>query len=230
MKPWNAVIFDIDDTLYDQMEPFREACRVVLGSKGVDAEALYHTRSKRGMEALQKVTDGLWTMEQNHIYRTKAGCADLGIAISDEEALRFQQVYADAQLRLQVSPVMEQVLNLCVDRGWMPGVITNGPSEHQRKKFHTLRLERWIAEERILVSGDCGYLKPAREIFDLAAETFRLEPAKTLYVGDSYDHDILGAVRAGWQCYWLNRRTLPIPPDCPTPYVGSETDLLSFLG
>ena len=94
MKPWNTVIFDIDDTLYDQMVPFRKACEAVLGGKGLDAEALYSARGKRGMEALQKVTDGLWTMEQNHIYRTKAGCADLGVAISDEEALRFQQVYA----------------------------------------------------------------------------------------------------------------------------------------
>ena len=124
MKPWNTVIFDIDDTLYDQMVPFRKACEAVLGGKGLDAEALYSARGKRGMEALQKVTDGLWTMEQNHIYRTKAGCADLGVAISDEEALRFQQVYAKAQQQLRISPIMAQVLDICTRENWNPGIIT----------------------------------------------------------------------------------------------------------
>ena len=229
MKPWNTVIFDIDDTLYDQMVPFRKACEAVLGGKGLDAEALYSARGKRGMEALQKVTDGLWTMEQNHIYRTKAGCADLGVAISDEEALRFQQVYAKAQQQLRISPIMAQVLDICTRENWNPGIITNGPADHQRKKFLTLRLDRWILPERVVVSGDCGFLKPAREIFDLAAEKFGLDPKKTLYVGDSYEHDILGAADAGWNCYWLNRRDLPIPSDCPTPFVGSELAFLKFI-
>jgi len=229
MHPWNAVIFDIDDTVYDQMEPFAAACRMVLGDRVADPSALYHTRSKRGMEALQKVTDGQWTLEENYIYRTKAGCADLGITITDEESLRFQQVYAEAQKQIRVTPVIAQVLALCVKKGWRTGIITNGPAAHQRNKFFLLGLDRWIDPERILVSADCGFLKPAKEIFDLAAEKMGLYPEKTMFVGDSYTHDILGAAGAGWQSFWLNRRSLPIPLDCPATYTGSEDDLLSLL-
>ena len=229
MKPWNAVIFDIDDTLYDQMVPFDAACKAVLGDRISDATALYHARSTRGMEALQKVTDGEWTMEQNHIYRTKAGCADLGVAITDEEALCFQHVYAEAQQKLAVTPIMRQVLTLCRNAGWLLGIITNGPSEHQRKKFHLLGLEDWIDPRHIVVSGDCGHLKPAKEIFTEAETLMNLNPAKTLFVGDSYSHDILGAAGAGWQSFWLNHRKLLVPQDCPATYVGSEDDLLSLL-
>ncbi|MEM7461416.1 MAG: HAD family phosphatase [Pseudomonadota bacterium] len=47
------------------------------------------------------------------------------------------------------------------------------------------------------VSGLVGYLKPEREIYDLHANTFGLEPSATLFIDDS-EKNVEGAKQAGW--------------------------------
>lgn len=52
------------------------------------------------------------------------------------------------------------------------GIITNGPSEHQRDKVRALGVERWIPMERIWISGDLGVGKPHKEIFEAAGKSW----------------------------------------------------------
>lgn len=202
-----AVIFDIDDTLYRQMDSFETACRQFPALSGLSAEALFQARSIRGMEALRRMNAGLFTLAENHAYRMVMACRDLGVTLTDQEAMDFQAVYEEAQRQLTVTPGMEAVLDLCKVKGWRLGVLTNGPSDHQRRKFQVLQLERWIPGENIVVSGDCGILKPDVRLFRFAETKLGLNPVSTMLVGDSYENDILGAEAAGWQCFWLRRET-----------------------
>lgn len=225
-----AVLFDVDDTLYDQLAPFAAACQAFPTLRDLDPAALYQTRSRRGMEALIRMNAGEISLEENHIYRMQMGCRDLGVAISEAEALSFQAVYEDEQTRLTMTPGMTRILDLCQTRGWELGIITNGPSEHQRRKCRVLGLGRWISEDLIFVSGDCGILKPDPAIFHLARDRMGLEPETTLYVGDSYEHDMAGALAAGWCCFWLNRRNVPLPGGKVQPGgMGDEKALERFL-
>lgn len=48
--------------------------------------------------------------------------------------------------------------------------------------------------------------KPEKEIFQLAEKEFHMLPEETLYVGDNYDNDVLGAKSANWQALWFNHR------------------------
>ena len=57
-----------------------------------------------------------------------------------------------------------------------------------------------------MVSQATGFQKPQKEIFNLAAEQFEMNPDTTLYVGDSYDNDIKGAHDSGWHSMWFNHR------------------------
>lgn len=47
------------------------------------------------------------------------------------------------------------------------------------------------------VSGTVGHLKPEREIYDLHASTFNLQPSATLFIDDS-EKNVVGAKEAGW--------------------------------
>ena len=91
------------------------------------------------------------------------------------------------------------------------GIITNGPSEHQWNKVKSLRAERWIPHENIFVSADVGAEKPDRKIFEYAERTMELEEAAIWFVGDSYELDVKGAVNAGWNAVWMNRRKRKAP-------------------
>lgn len=50
----------------------------------------------------------------------------------------------------------------------------------------------------VTVSGEVGFIKPEREIYDLHARTFGLEPAATIFIDDS-QKNVDGAKAAGWQ-------------------------------
>lgn len=53
--------------------------------------------------------------------------------------------------------------------------------------------------ETITDSGNVGSEKPRREIFDAALHAMKAHPAESLYVGDVYSVDYLGATNAGMQ-------------------------------
>jgi len=58
--------------------------------------------------------------------------------------------------------------------------------------------------ECILLSGETGIFKPDPRIFWQAARALNVEPEACLYVGNSYEDDIVGSKRAGmWAC-WFN--------------------------
>lgn len=98
------------------------------------------------------------------------------------------------------------------------GIITNGPTEHQLKKVKKLGLYDYIDPKCVLVSQATGFQKPEKEIFNLAAEQFDMNPATTLYVGDSYDNDVVGAFNGGWHSMWFNHRGRSLKPGIKPVY------------
>lgn len=86
--------------------------------------------------------------------------------------------------------------------------------------------------EYIFVSGDVGVNKPERGIFEHAMKKMGMQnPEDIVYVGDSYEKDILGATGAGWNAIWLERREREVPEDIPehTLIVRSEEDLFQLI-
>ena len=176
-------------------------------------------------------------MEEMYIYRMQKAFEEFGIRITDQEALDFQKIYADRQHHIHMSPLMQDILAFCSGRADL-GIITNGPSEHQWDKVKSLQAEKWIPHENIFVSADVGAEKPDRKIFDYAKRTMGLKDAEIWFVGDAYALDVEGAVNAGWNAVWMNRRGRKIPGDAVKPgrenersmaSVESEEDLRNFI-
>jgi HAD superfamily hydrolase (TIGR01509 family) len=70
----------------------------------------------------------------------------------------------------------------------------------------------------VTVSSDIGFIKPHRELFLQTLRKDKLEPANTLFVGDTYSQDIVGARAVGMTTVWLNRtREQRSPEDGPAP-------------
>ena len=208
-----AVLFDVDDTLYDQTVPFKEAYAQYFGDKpAIPAEVIYPVTRKYSDQVYSQAMSGQITMEELYIYRVQKAFEEYNITITGEEALAFQKVYADRQRHIHMSETMEKILTYCAGKAKL-GIITNGPSAHQWNKVKSLQAERWIPHENIFVSGDIGAEKPERKIFDHAKRTMKLEDAEIWFVGDSYELDVKGAVNAGWNAVWMNRRGREKPDD-----------------
>ena len=65
-----AILFDVDDTLYDQTVPFMEAYAEYFGEKPeVPAEVIYPVTRKYSDAVYSQAMAGEMTMEEMYIYR-----------------------------------------------------------------------------------------------------------------------------------------------------------------
>lgn len=206
-----AVFFDIDDTLYDQLEPFKNACQEVFGSQyEFNVQELFKSSRRYSDEVFQDAGNGIISMDEMYIYRMKKAFEDIGINITDRDALHFQHIYERKQRNLFLTATMRKILEVCGSR-FLLGVISNGPSLHQWDKVRQLCLEKYIPKENIFISEDLGIAKPDSAIFHYAAKRCKIKEKDCVYIGDNYINDIAGAKEAGWQTIWLNRRDHPLP-------------------
>ncbi|MCC0661067.1 MULTISPECIES: HAD family hydrolase [unclassified Clostridioides] len=201
------LIFDVDDTLYNQLTPFYIAYDKVFSSiKNVSVKDLYISSRKYSDEVFHLTESGEMPIEKMHVYRIMKAFEELGNAITEKDAQNFQDEYIYQQSQITLIPEMEQVLNFAKEKNINMGIITNGPSSHQRMKLKQLNIEKWVDEENIFISSEVGFSKPDINIFRLAEKFMNLDKANTYYVGDSYKNDVVGSKKAGWKSIWMNHR------------------------
>ncbi|MEO0250248.1 MAG: HAD family hydrolase, partial [candidate division WOR-3 bacterium] len=87
------------------------------------------------------------------------------------------------------------------------GVITNGPADVQQQEIERLGLKPWL--DVILIEGELGIGKPDPRIFQAALQAIGVKPEQALFVGNSWENDIQGALGVGMHAVWLNRDGVP---------------------
>ncbi|MCJ0224866.1 HAD family hydrolase [Clostridioides difficile] len=201
------LIFDVDDTLYNQLTPFYIAYNKVFSSiKDVSIEDLYISSRKYSDEVFHLTESGEMTIKEMHIYRIMKAFEELGNSITEKDAQSFQDEYIYQQSQITLIPEVEQVLNFSKERNINLGIITNGPSDHQRMKLKQLNIENWVDKSNIFISSEVGFSKPDTNIFRVAENVMNLDRENTYYVGDSYKNDVVGAKKSGWKSIWINHR------------------------
>ena len=233
-----AILFDLDDTLYSRQDTFAKAYRKTFTdgplrslSEAVcsrqdttdtpDYASLFLAFRQYGYDVYEDSMSGRISMEEMFIYRIRRTMEEIGISLTDEQALLFQEQYAWEQAHLQLTKPIEEMLAYVAGSSWLLGIVTNGESKHQRKKYDALKLERFMPPEFFLPTGDAGVSKPDPEVFRIATRLWNLVPEDTWYVGDSYLHDVVCASSLGWHTVWLRRPPaddapegeLPVKPD-----------------
>ncbi|MBO0461673.1 HAD family hydrolase [Enterococcus sp. DIV1298c] len=211
-----SVVFDVDDTMYDQQQPFKNSVKNVIPQvTDEDMHDLYIRFRHHSDENFPKVMAGEWTLDYMRAHRISQSLIDLGYSpIPDEKCLFFQEVYEEELANICLHPEVKKTLDYLKENNVPLGIITNGPTDHQTKKLNQLQLTNWIPADCMLVSQATGFQKPEKEIFQLAEKTFNMSPDETLYVGDNYENDVLGAKSANWQTLWFNHRKRSIN-ECP---------------
>ena len=220
-----GLVFDVDDTLYEQIVPFENAYRSLFDID-IDMDKFYHLSRYYSDAKFEDSRNGKMTMDEYHIYRIQEAAKDLGVFLTDEQALNMQKEYKKNQQKLQMSNITISILELARKNDVKLGIITNGPSEHQWAKIKALGVEKWIAKENIIVSGDCGINKPDVRIFEIMQRKLQLPNASLYYVGDSIGNDIVGANNAGWKSIWINRYKQKSPNEVEIYKIAENNDKL----
>ena len=226
------VFFDLDDTIYDRYVPFYQAFvrffHVGSHDKAYDA---FKASNYRSIKALADLQDGIITKKEMIIYRFKGGLADVGIPITDEQAIRFSSRYNEEQSRIKLTENMCAILDCCKLRFDKIGIITNGDAKSQREKIDRMGLKHWISPELIIISGEHNVLKPSFEIFMIAGIAARSSPKEMVMIGDSYQTDVCGAANYGMKTILMDRHNESAIPGIVIPdyVVNSEEELLGLL-
>lgn len=225
-----AILFDVDDTLYDLSEPFCNAYTELYGQTDQSLlEEIFLTSRKYSDEVYNEALSGKLTMEEMYIYRVQKAFAEFEKKITDADALEFQNVYEKYQFKISLSRTMRQLLEECRKR-WILGVITNGPTKHQWDKINTLGLTQYIPKENIFVSGQLGVSKPQKEIFTYACRHIGVSTEESCFVGDTFQNDIIGAKNAGMKAVWFQRRKTEVFSNIqPDWTVNTEAELFQVL-
>ena len=56
-----------------------------------------------------------------------------------------------------------------------------------------------------------------------------ISPSDLWMIGDNYDKDIAGAIKAGWHTLWINRRGLAAPEVLPDISVLNDDEFVAAL-
>jgi putative hydrolase of the HAD superfamily len=209
-----AVLFDLDDTLFDHRHCTEASLRRV--------RALHECFRCRPFDEIARAHGAL--LEQLHpavmvgrvdvdaarIERFRRLFLAVGVTAPDaqvrETASAYRQAYLDARRAVDGAATLLARLR---ERGAAIVIVSNNVLDEQREKLRHCGLDAWV--DALVVSEEEGVSKPDPEIFRRALARVESDPAAAVMVGDSWAADIAGARAAGIRAVWFNPLGTPRP-------------------
>lgn len=216
MKRYDTVLFDLDGTLLDNSASFARAFQVM--------KMLFpETFSQSAAFDL----DGMIDLYKHHKPNPEAYlsdyCAKTGWVLERRPEI-FVSFWFGLYLDYPVLyPEALPLLRNLKDKGYKLGIVTNGNTLTQSRKLRSCGVDDLV--EVSLISDSVGVAKPSPGIFYMALERLQSKAENTLFVGNNPDTDILGAINAGMDSFFIPGRTLTQTPT----YSGSLGDLFDLL-
>lgn len=201
----DAVVWDIDDTLFDYTAADRAGMRDHLATEGLLDGG---TTLEQALGRWREITDAQWA-------RYAAGETDwqgqrrdrvrvfLGESLSDTEAdAWFDRYVTHYEGAWALFPDVLPVLDALV-ASHRHAVLSNSSLLVQDRKLRVLGVHDRF--EAILCAAELGVSKPAAAAFHAACDALGLPPHRVAYVGDHPEIDGRGAADAGLLSVWIDR-------------------------
>jgi putative hydrolase of the HAD superfamily len=174
--PFKAVLFDMDNTLYDFVEAMKKGCVAAAASvgEGTGDELLgYYLRWKYHFEDHTNLQD--YMMAHNRF--------------SVEKYFEAVGVFDEAKMNsLELYPGIEEVLAGLKSAGYRLAIVTDAFSYAAESRLSHLGLRSYFD---VIVGYDTtGYKKPHHAPFECALDLLGLSAHEAVYVGDSIRRDI----------------------------------------
>ncbi|ADB35275.1 HAD-superfamily hydrolase, subfamily IA, variant 1 [Kribbella flavida DSM 17836] len=202
-----AVIFDLDDTLFDHSASAVTGLRAWVPELGVpwSDELIAH------WFAIERIAYDGWlsgrtTHQGQRRARLRAFLPLLGQQVPAEDA-ELDDVFAGYLRHYEASwsafPDARPAVEVARSNGWRVGVLTNGSTVQQNKKLAAIGLAPLV--DVVATTETLGCSKPAPEAYLLTCRQLGVDPADTLMIGDNLELDVLGARAAGLAAEHLDR-------------------------
>jgi putative hydrolase of the HAD superfamily len=212
--PIRAVLWDIDDTIFDYagadrtgMERHLQAEGLVNGYASVD-QALARWKELTRIHWRRFEAGGVdFEVQRRDRVRDFLGVLDMSDIESDEWFARYLAHYEAAW---KLFPDAVPVLDLLAP-DFRHGILSNSSIHNQHRKLTVLGVRDRF--EAVVCAAELGVAKPEAAAFHAACDALGLAPQDVAYVGDQPDIDAGGAIAAGLTGIWLDRGGLGGRPE-----------------
>ena len=222
-----AVSFDVDGTLWDFEEVMRRSLHYVLKELGkfdltaarmLDVEKMIEIRNRVANELKGKVTN----LEKVRLEAFRQTLREVGrpndALASHLNQVFFKHRFEDVKLFDDALPTLE-----ALRARYTIGIVSNGTGYPRQRGLENIF-------KFLVFSQDCGIEKPDQRIFRIALKRAECSSKQLLHVGDSLQDDVMGALKAGIKCVWLNRKHEKSSLNLKTDYeISSLLELLEIL-
>lgn len=206
------ITFDVGGTLLCPHPSVGEAYARELEALGhrTDAQRL----ERRFQSALQR-----WAYHREHLPATRDDRPLWRAVVREtlaEEAIppdqidpafdRIYEAFSTAR-HWRVLDDVAEVLETLSERGLRLAVLSNSDTRTRRVLREHGLLDRF---EAVFLSGEIGYEKPDRRLFQHVCDSMQVSPQQILHVGDSPRHDHQGATNAGWKSFLVTTSGTPL--------------------
>jgi len=203
-RSMKALLFDLDDTLYDEatfvVSGFRVVAAYVAERFGLDEEKIFSTM----MEILKtegrcKVFDRM--LELHGLY-------------SPQLVAELVNLYRSHLPQISLYPDVQPTFQALRECGVKLGIITDGLHTVQKRKVAALGLQNLV--DIIIYTDELGqeYWKPHPAAFQKAIVILDMEPTEILYVGNDPVKDFAGPNLLGMITVHLRRTRLHEKCNC----------------
>jgi len=182
-----AIIFDLDDTLYDEMQFVRGGFEAVSSYASKNANVNQNVVYQLLLDVLEKHGRG----QTFDIALKKLGLYNKNLIP------KLVKVYRTHKPKLSLYSEVRTVLSTLRKQGYKLGLITDGNVEVQRNKVEALKIKDFF--DCIIFSDEYGIekQKPNPFPYQKALKELKASARETIYVGDNPYKDFVSAKKLG---------------------------------
>ena len=209
MRTLKAVLFDLDDTLYDHLHSAKHGLIALSQRYPAMLEVPVRELEDRYSRALEQVhvrlLHGEVTQTEARTLRMQELFQSFEIQVSDEQAFaEYKQFRRDYESVCRCVPGSETLLRRLRQLGLRLAIVTNNLVSEQLPKLEQLGIHGSF--DVVSISEEVGAPKPDPKIFEITLHRLAVSSSEAVMVGDSLASDVAGARSLGMRTVWLNRR------------------------
>lgn len=211
-----TVIFDMDDTLYDEIDycssGFRAVGRFLADKYEADAEEAF---------------DALWSefCSGNHDRTFNSALDQLNIPYETEDIISLVNLYRTHEPEISLPDESREILDLLSSK-YSLALLTDGFLPAQELKVAALGIEKYF--KHIVYTEKLGrqFWKPNPRGFEIILEILDAKPESTVYIADNAKKDFIGPNGLKMHTIQLKRanKVHLLPPEDETAVPDEITD------
>ncbi|MFA5240120.1 MAG: HAD family hydrolase [Phycisphaerae bacterium] len=183
-----TVVFDLDDTLYDEVDYCRSGFKAAAESLSNMVDVL----------SPEEIFDSLWQhfSAGNHTKTFNAALDDLGVSYNEEMIQKTIKIYRSHKPQIELPADSAKILKQLSPK-YTLALLTDGFLPAQQLKVKALGIEKYF--KCIIYTEQLGrqFWKPSPVGFEKIMQTLKVKPQEMVYVADNEEKDFIAPNQLG---------------------------------